>query len=195
VTDETIRFELSKMVGNISQRPSSVSAIKIDGKTAHQRMRAGEKVELPSREVTIESIDIHAIARGASSIEITVSVSCSAGTYIRAIARDLGDALEVGGHLTHLRRTRVAPFDIAECQSWESAEPIATSTGIARILPIRRLDPQELNEISFGRVISASPESGITAALTSAGDFAALLENKELSGVTMATPTLVSVKE
>ncbi len=195
VTDETIRFELSKMVGNISQRPSSVSAIKIDGKTAHQRMRAGEKVELPSREVNIESIDIHAIARGASSIEIMVSVSCSAGTYIRAIARDLGDALEVGGHLTHLRRTRVAPFDIAECQSWESAEPIATSTGISRILPIRRLDPQELNEISFGRVISASPESGITAALTSAGDFAALLENKELSGVTMATPTLVSVKE
>ena len=195
VTDETIRFELSKMVGNISQRPSSVSAIKIDGKTAHQRMRAGEKVELPSREVTIESIDIHAIARGASSIEITVSVSCSAGTYIRAIARELGDALEVGGHLTHLRRTRVAPFDIGECQSWESAEPIATSTGISRILPIRRLDPQELNEISFGRVISASPESGITAALTSAGDFAALLENKELSGVTMATPTLVSVKE
>jgi tRNA pseudouridine55 synthase len=195
VTDEMIRCELSKMVGNISQRPSSVSAIKIDGKTAHQRVRAGEKVELPSREVTIESIDIHAINRGASSIEISVSVTCSAGTYIRAIARDLGDALEVGGHLTHLRRTRVDPFDIAECQSWESAEPIATSTGIARILPIRRLDPQELNEISFGRVISASPESGITAALTSTGDFAALLENKELAGVTMATPTLVSVKE
>jgi len=195
VTDEMIRCELSKMVGNISQRPSSVSAIKIDGKTAHQRVRAGEKVELPSREVTIESIDIHAINRGASSIEISVSVTCSAGTYIRAIARDLGDALEVGGHLTHLRRTRVDPFDIAECQSWESAEPIATSTGIARILPIRRLDPQELNEISFGRVISASPESGITAGLTSTGDFAALLENKELAGVTMATPTLVSVKE
>jgi tRNA pseudouridine55 synthase len=195
VTDEMIRCELSKMVGNISQRPSSVSAIKIDGKTAHQRVRAGEKVELPSREVTIESIDIHAINRGASSIEISVSVTCSAGTYIRAIARDLGDALEVGGHLTHLRRTRVDPFDIAECQSWESAEPIATSAGIARILPIRRLDPQELNEISFGRVISASPESGITAGLTSTGDFAALLENKELAGVTMATPTLVSVKE
>lgn len=195
VTDEMIRCELSKMVGNISQRPSSVSAIKIGGKTAHQRVRAGEKVELPSREVTIESIDIHAINRGASSIEISVSVTCSAGTYIRAIARDLGDALEVGGHLTHLRRTRVDPFDIAECQSWESAEPIATSAGIARILPIRRLDPQELNEISFGRVISASPESGITAGLTSTGDFAALLENKELAGVTMATPTLVSVKE
>ena len=195
VTDEMIRRALSKMVGNISQRPSSVSAIKIGGKTAHQRVRAGEKVELPSREVTIESIDIHAIDRRASSIEISVSVTCSAGTYIRAIARDLGDALEVGGHLTHLRRTRVDPFDIAECQSWESAEPIATSAGIARILPIRRLVPQVLNEISFGRVISASPESGITAGLTSTGDFAALLENKELAGVTMATPTLVSVKE
>ena len=195
ITDSEIQEELAKMVGVISQRPSSVSAIKVGGKTGHERVRAGEEFELPSREVTITSIDIHSISRSDDSINIEISVICSSGTYIRAIARDLGDALGVGGHLTALRRTLISPFDIAECAEWESAEPITTAAGISRILPVRELQLQELNEISFGRTISASDLQGPVAALSSDGSFVALLENSTLGEHTLARPTLVSMKE
>ena len=195
IVDSQIQGELAKMIGTISQRPSSVSAIKVGGKTGHERVRAGEEFELPSREVTLTSIDIHSISRSNESIEIDVSVICSAGTYIRAIARDLGDALGVGGHLTALRRTLVSPFDIAECADWESAELISTAAGISRILPVREVDLQELNEISFGRTISASVSHGPVAALSSDGSFVALLENSTLGDHTLARPTLVSMKE
>ena len=195
IVDSQIQGELAKMVGTISQRPSSVSAIKVGGKTGHERVRAGEEFELPSREVTITSIDIQSISRSNESIEIDVSVICSAGTYIRAIARDLGDALGVGGHLTALRRTFVSPFEIAECADWESAEILSTAAGISRILPVREVDLQELNEISFGRTISASDSQGPVAALSSDGSFVALLENSTLGDHTLARPTLVSMKE
>ena len=194
ITDETLRATLATMVGNILQRPSSVSAIKVAGKTAHQRVRDGEVVELAARPVHVETIDIHAITRGDGWIEIEVSVRCSAGTYIRAIARDLGEALDVGGHLTTLRRTLVSPFELSECAPWEDAELISTASGIAKILPTRTLDAEELNEISFGRTIDANESERVTAALTQAGEFAALLENRELGKKKFATPTLVAVK-
>lgn len=195
VTDEDIARVLAEMVGTISQRPSSVSAIKVAGKTGHERVRAGEEFELPSREVTITSIDIHFITRSSDEISIELSVLCSAGTYIRAIARDLGEALGVGGHLTSLRRTLVSPFEIAVCEGWESATPISTAAGISKILPIRHLEPAEVNEISFGRTISANPSDGPYAALTGDGSFAALLENREINEKKLATPILVSMKE
>ena len=195
VTDSQILEELEKMVGVISQRPSSVSAIKVDGKTGHERVRAGEEFELPSRQVTITSIEILEIHRGDIAIEINIAVICSAGTYIRAIARDLGSRLGVGGHLTALRRTLVSPFALSECEPWESAMPIETAAGIARILPVRNLAPDELIEISFGRNIAANPASGPFAALGSDGSFCALLENRDLGDKTLAAPSLVSVKE
>jgi len=195
ITDEAIRSGLNAMVGTILQRPSSVSAIKVDGKTGHARVRSGEEFELPAREVTITSIDIHSIIRGDNFVSIDVSVLCSAGTYIRAIARDLGATLRVGGYLTSLRRTLVSPFGIAECEPWESAQILTTATGISRILPVRTITPAELLEISFGRVIASNSQEGTIAALTSDGSFAALLENKELGNKTFASPTLVSVKE
>ena len=98
ITDEMIRENLATMIGTIAQRPSSVSAVKIDGERAYDRVRAGEKVELPSRQVIITQLDISRIARIDSQIHIDIEVTCSAGTYIRAIARDCGDALGVGGH-------------------------------------------------------------------------------------------------
>jgi len=194
VSDDEIRSFLETQVGVIAQRPSSVSAIKVNGKSAHQRVRDGEVVDLPAREVTIEAIDIHAITRTETDISISVSVRCSAGTYIRSIARDLGEALDVGGHLTALRRTLVSPFAIDECKSWEDAELLSTATGISRILPTRTLDVEELNEISFGRAIGANSTEEVTAALNAAGDFAALLENRELGKKKFATPTLVALK-
>ena len=177
------------------QRPSSVSAIKIAGKTAHQRVRDGEEVEIPAREVTITRIEVKSISRLAQFIDVEVSVDASVGTYIRAIARDLGAVLKVGGHLTTLRRTLVSPFSLAECKSLELAEPISVATGISRILDVRTLDNNEQIEISFGRTIAASKSAGPVAALDSTGEFIALLLNKIEAGKEIATPILVSVKE
>jgi len=191
ITDAAIRTELEKFVGTIMQRPSSVSAIKIDGKRAHERVRSGEVVEIPAREVTIYSIDIAAI-RGS---DVDIVVTCSAGTYIRAIARDLGEALGVGGHLTSLRRTLVSPFAINECADLESSVVIPTADGISRMMPTRMLSSEELIEIGFGRTIACSESDGVVAALGLDGSFAALLENRDFAGKRLATPTLVAVKE
>ena len=191
LTDEAIRTELEKFVGTIMQRPSSVSAIKIDGKRAHERVRSGEVVEIPAREVSIYSIDIAAI-RGS---EVDIVVTCSAGTYIRAIARDLGEALGVGGHLTSLRRTLVSPFAINECADLESSVVIPTADGVSRMMPTRMLSSEELIEIGFGRTIASSESDGVVAALGLDGSFAALLENRDFAGKRLATPTLVAVKE
>lgn len=195
ISDEEIRTGLAQLTGTIMQKPSSVSAIKIDGKRAHERVRDGEQVDIPAREVTIESIEIINIARNGEFVDIDIRVKCSAGTYIRSIARDLGAALKVGGHLTSLRRTLVSPFVITECSDWESGEPISVASGISKILPTRTLDLAEMNEISFGRYLDLNPVAGVVAALSPAGEFAALLENKEVAGKSVCAPILVAVKE
>jgi tRNA pseudouridine55 synthase len=191
ITEEMIRSGLQRFVGIIMQRPSSVSAIKIDGKRAHERVRQGEAVEIPAREVRIEEISVREI-RGD---EVDVTVTCSAGTYIRAIARDLGDALHVGGHLTALRRTLVSPFGIEECNDLESGTLIATAVGVSRMMPTRSLSYEEVVEIGFGRTIGPSEQEVVVAALNTDGSFAALLENRDFAGKKLATPTLVAVKE
>jgi tRNA pseudouridine55 synthase len=185
VSDLDITRVLGTLVGTISQRPSSVSAIKVDG----------EEFELPSREVTISSITIHLIRRSELEIAVDISVTCSAGTYIRAIARDLGSVLGVGGHLTSLRRTLVSPFEISQCQGWEQAELVTTAVGIAKILPIRSLRPAEMNEISFGRTIESSLHEGTVAALSVEGSFVALLENRLVGTKLVASPILVCMKD
>lgn len=195
ISKEVILEELAKFVGKIQQRPSSVSAIKVDGKTAHERVRAGETVELPAREVEITKIEIKEIRNVDSFIDIEVFVTCSAGTYIRAIARDLGQSLNAGGHLTSLRRTLVSPFDISECLDLESAELISSAEGISRIFTTRTLDFSELNEISFGRTISPNSSEAPTAGLNQQGEFSCLLLNQEIAGKILARPILVSMKE
>jgi tRNA pseudouridine55 synthase len=195
ISEVQIREGIKKFIGNIAQKPSSVSAIKIDGKRAHERVRDGEVVDIPAREVNISEIDVLSITAVGEFIDVQVVVTCSAGTYIRAIARDLGDLLKVGGHLTSLRRTLVSPFDITECSELDGNNLISVASGISRILPIRTIDFAEANEISFGRVIPASNKNGAVAALDQSGEFVALLLDKEIDGKFVATPTLVSVKE
>ena len=195
ITEELIKDGLATFVGNIQQKPSSVSAIKIDGKTAHQRVREGEVVDLPARAVTISKIDVLSIEFLEQAILVRVIVDCSAGTYIRAIARDLGNLLKVGGHLTSLRRTLVSPFDFSEAGGIEESEIIDTADGIGRVLPTRALSFEEMSEISFGRSISANLEDGIFAALSPSGSFAALVENKDSGGKAVAAPKLVAVQE
>ncbi len=184
ITDEQIHSALASMRGVISQRPSSVSAVKVDGKRAHERVRAGEVFELASREVTISQLDVLEIRRSAVAIQIDIEVTCSAGTFIRAIARDLGATLNVGGHLTHLRRTRVASFGEDVANSFERFKSGDFETlgliDVARsIFKVRELTLEEAQELSFGRKISASPLTGIYAAISTSNELIALLENRD----------------
>ena len=191
ITDSQIKEQLAGFVGNIKQRPSSVSAIKIDGKSAHARVRAGEDVDIPERDVTIDEIEVKQISHLASSIEIDLSVTCSAGTYIRAIARDLGEKLEVGGHLTQLRRTLVSPFTLEQCKDIADAQLISIAEVIEKLFPIRRLDFSESREILFGRTVDQNQQTGVVAALDAQGEFLALLENKAQGSKIIAAPILV----
>ena len=191
ITDSQIKEQLARFVGNIKQRPSSVSAIKIDGKSAHARVRAGEDVDIPERDITIDEIEVKQISHLASSIEIDLSVTCSAGTYIRAIARDLGEKLEVGGHLTQLRRTLVSPFTLEQCKDIADAQLISIAEVIEKLFPIRRLDFSESREILFGRTIDQNQQTGVVAALDAQGEFLALLENKAQGSKIIAAPILV----
>ena len=191
ITDSQIKEQLAGFVGNIKKRPSSVSAIKIDGKSAHARVRAGEDVDIPERDITIDEIEVKQISHLASSIEIDLSVTCSAGTYIRAIARDLGEKLEVGGHLTQLRRTLVSPFTLEQCKDIADAQLISIAEVIEKLFPIRRLDFSESREILFGRTIDQNQQTGVVAALDAQGEFLALLENKAQGSKIIAAPILV----
>jgi tRNA pseudouridine55 synthase len=184
VTDEMIRESLASMIGTIAQRPSSVSAVKIDGERAYDRVRAGEKVELPSRQVTITQLDITRIERIDNQIHIDIEVTCSAGTYIRAIARDCGDALGVGGHLSALRRTRVGAFDLAQSISLAQLKdaqftPLSLVSLAAQTFPVRNLALDEVLELSFGRALSTNPSNEIFAGISGDNRLIALLANRD----------------
>ena len=117
VTDDAIAAGIADLTGDIEQVPSTVSAIKVAGRRAYDLARAGEEVELKARRVTVSRFDVRALRRGEGVVELDVVVDCTSGTYIRALARDLGRALGVGGHLTMLRRTRIGAFDVAAAAS------------------------------------------------------------------------------
>ena len=191
ISDEQIKLDLNKFIGEIKQRPSSVSAIKIDGKTAHARVRAGESVEIAERDVNIYELVIKEIRHLPDAIEVDILVTCSAGTYIRAIARDLGAVLKTGGHLTYLRRTMVSPFVIDQCKQIKDADLIPIGDAVEKLFPIRKLELSQSKEISFGRVIEQNSSEGVFAALDNQGNFVALLENKLQGSQIVAAPILV----
>ncbi|TAL45280.1 MAG: tRNA pseudouridine(55) synthase TruB [Salinibacterium sp.] len=122
VTDELVAAGIRNLTGAISQRPSAVSAIKVDGKRAYALVREGVEVELASRSVTVSAFEVLGVERG-EWLDVRVRVECSSGTYIRALARDLGEALGVGGHLRALRRTRIGPFTVAEASALDDSLP------------------------------------------------------------------------
>jgi len=182
VTDEQIHAELNTMRGTIMQRPSSVSAVKVDGERAYDRVRAGEVVVLASREVTISQLDVLVIRRSGTKIEIDIEVTCSAGTYIRSIARDCGEALKVGGHLSVLRRTRVAGFGLDGAVSLAALKAGEFSTldlsDVARsTFPVRDISLDEKLELSFGRTLTPNSTEGIHAGISSSNELIALLSN------------------
>ena len=182
VSDEDIKRILATMVGEIMQRPTNVSAIKIDGKRAYDRARSGEEFELPARKVTISQLDILDIRRKEETTLVDIAVTCSAGTYIRAIARDLGAELKVGGHLNVLRRIRVAGFtldksvDIAQLKGGNFSTLDLADVARATFA-VRELSHDEVRELSFGRPLAANAGDEIFAALSPDNRLIALLKN------------------
>lgn len=189
VTLDQINQELAKLRGIIQQVPSAVSAIKVNGEKAYDRVRAGEVFELKSRQVTISRLDVIGdVRREDNFIDIDVIVDCSSGTYIRAIARDLGEALGVGGHLTSLRRSRIGSFDVKNAillAGFEGSLPILKSVeAVNSVLPTLEITSEETLAIRQGKRIAHHLDE-ITA-LTCQGVLVAVAEsagNKSLKSL------------
>ena len=183
VTEEQIRAGAARLTGEILQVPSSVSAIKIAGQRSYARVRAGESVELEARPVTIHSFEIHEIRRerGGRVLDVDVTVRCSSGTCVRALARDLGADLGLGGHLTALRRTQVGPYGIESARTLEQLaqhlEILPLGDAARALLPARELSTDEAVELSFGRRIAPSGRDEVTAAFAPDGTLVALLKD------------------
>ncbi len=198
--DDAVRAALAAQTGALQQVPSAVSAVKVDGRRSYDRVRAGETVELTPRSVTVHRLQVHRVTRpGPDLVDVDVTVECTAGTYIRAIARDAGAALGVGGHLTALRRTASGPFAVAEAGTVEdSAASLVAGGGpgflgltqAARLVfPERRLSAEEARALGYGQRIPATGAAGLHAAVDPAGRLAALVEDAgQTARVTVGFP-------
>ncbi|PFG33529.1 tRNA pseudouridine(55) synthase TruB [Sanguibacter antarcticus] len=193
VTDEAVRASVTELTGAILQVPSAVSAVKVDGKRAYARVRAGETVELTSRPVTISRFDVEDVRRethdGSAVVDVDVTVVCSSGTYVRALARDMGVALGCGGHLTALRRTRVGGYTVSGARTLEDLAAEVERDGTVHVMPladaararfpVRDLTDDETRDLGHGRRLTSScPTETVTVAAVSAGGtLVALLED------------------
>ncbi|HET6531618.1 MAG TPA: tRNA pseudouridine(55) synthase TruB [Actinoplanes sp.] len=186
VTDDAIRAGLAAQVGEIDQVPSSVSAIKVDGQRAYRRVREGAEVVLPARRVTVHRLDVLDIRRAGDRVDLDIDVTCSSGTYIRAIARDLGTALGVGGHLTALRRTAVGGLTLAEAVTLEELEqrapdvvglPLADAA--RRAFPERVATAEEARVLSHGGPLAPAGIPGPYAVFDPAGTLLAIVSERD----------------
>ena len=179
VPEDVVRSELARFVGDIEQVPTAVSAVKVDGQRAYARVRAGEQVELKARPVTIHELVVHEVALP----DVRISVRCSSGTYIRAIARDLGVALGTGGHLAALRRTAVGSFDLSAARTLDELSDDFAVVPIARAerasFPVVDLDEEQAADVRFGRALDlVLPAAGPHAVFAPDGEFLALYEQR-----------------
>lgn len=214
VDDARILAGIDALTGDILQRPSSVSAIRIDGRRAYERVRAGEAVELPARPVTITAFDVLGVRHeteptGEPVIDVDVRVECTSGTYVRALARDLGDALGIGGFLTVLRRTRIGPFSVADAmavRSYERDAPV-DETVLARLVtpaaaagathPVVTVDAVAARDLADGKRIPLTADEGAEVAVVDDGGclvgIARVVDGR--ARVVMNMPTEPAVKE
>jgi len=183
LTAAGVSAALVPLTGAIRQVPSSVSAIRVDGKRAYTLAREGEIVELAARSVTVSALEVLGLRREAHFYDLDVRVRCSSGTYIRAIARDLGAALGVGGHLTALRRSMIGPFSVADAADLESldvaAALIAPAAIAAALFPVFALDAEQAVDLGHGkRLVAERPAGrpGPVAAIAPDGRLVGLLE-------------------
>ncbi|MFJ8202975.1 MULTISPECIES: tRNA pseudouridine(55) synthase TruB [Micromonospora] len=187
VTDDGVRAALAALTGEIDQVPSAVSAIKINGQRAYKRVRDGETVELPARRVTVSRLDVRAIRRDVPDVvDVDVEVTCSSGTYIRALARDAGAALGVGGHLTALRRTAVGGFTLAEAATLDELEQRAPDVvnlpldaAAARFFPRRDATADETRVLSHGGPLTPAGITGPYAVFDPAGGLIAIVSERD----------------
>ncbi|MBV5244620.1 tRNA pseudouridine(55) synthase TruB [Mycolicibacterium sp. PAM1] len=182
VTDEQIERAIAPLRGAIEQVPSAVSAIKIAGKRAYQMVRDGEQVEIPARPVRIDRFEVLAVRRNGDVVDVDVVVDCSSGTYIRALARDVGAALGVGGHLTALRRTRVGGFGLDQARTLEQLADAAELSysldeACLHAFPRRELTAAEVVDAGHGRSLAPAGIDGVYAATAPDGRVMALLED------------------
>ena len=185
VDDDAVDAGIAELTGPISQVPTTVSAIKVDGRRAYDLAREGVEVELKARDVVVSEFAVlgrrDTVVDGVAVRDLDVRVSCSSGTYVRALARDLGAALGVGGHLTALRRTRVGSFDVADAAVLEGIEVepalLAPAAVASSLFPVWSMTPDEATDLGHGKRPAAGlPDTeGPVAAVTAAGDLAGLV--------------------
>jgi len=181
VTAAAVAAGTAALTGPILQRPSSVSAIKVDGRRAYALVREGEQVELAERPVTISEFAVLETRRTDGWLDLDVRVACSSGTYIRALARDLGESLGTGGHLTVLRRTRIGPFGVASASSLDDdlAAHMLEPADVASTL-FERVDltPEQAVDLGHGkRIALGTTGAGTLAAVAPDGRLVGLVEN------------------
>lgn len=196
VTDDALVKGVAALTGDILQRPSAVSAIKIDGKRAYARVRGGEEVELPERPVTVSRFDVVDVRRAAAVVDVDVRVDVSSGTYVRALARDLGAGLGVGGHLTALRRTRVGGLDLSRArtleelgalvEAGETLPRVSLAEAAAATLPVLEVSDDDARALGYGQFIDAIID-GPTVAIARGPRAIAVIEPKGAR----AKPTVV----
>ena len=171
--------EVAALTGELAQVPSAYSAVKVQGRRAYDRARAGEEVELAPRAVTVTRFELLAERRAASVVDLDAVIECSSGTYVRALARDLGAALGVGGHLTALRREAIGPFEVRDAVALDavtSAALVAPAAIARRLLPVVELDEARAADLRHGRRVRLEvADAPVVAAIAPAGGLAGLV--------------------
>jgi tRNA pseudouridine55 synthase len=192
--DGTVTAAMEQLTGAVLQVPSAVSAIKVHGERAYKRVREGAEVELAARPVTVSRFEAVGLDRPSDELlDVQVEVECSSGTYVRALARDLGAALGVGGHLTALRRTRVGPFTLAAAVTLDElaalGDPVTLplAEAVRAAMPVRDLTEAQARALSYGQAIDAAGLTGTYGGLAPDGTVAALLVEE----LDQARPVLV----
>jgi tRNA pseudouridine55 synthase len=180
LSEQAIRAGIAALTGSIEQVPSAVSAVKVAGKRAYAMARAGERVQLAARPVTVSRFELLELRRDAGVTDLDVLVECGGGTYVRALARDLGAGLGVGGHLTALRRTQVGPFglDTARTLDQLAEQPTLSADldqAVATAFPHRDVDAEQAKVLSNGGRLPAAGLAGTSAAFDPQGHAVALL--------------------
>jgi tRNA pseudouridine55 synthase len=182
LTEATIAAAIAGLRGDIMQVPSTVSAIKVGGQRAYRVAREGHTVELAARPVRIDRFEMLALQRHGRLIDLDVAVDCSSGTYIRALARDLGEAMTVGGHLTALRRTRVGRFGLDQARSLDQLAErpqlsLTLDEACLQMFPRRHLTAEEADAAANGRTLTPAGIDGVYTAQDADGRVIALLRD------------------
>ena len=183
LSEAAVRAAMQPLSGDLEQVPSAVSAIKVDGRRAYQRVRDGETVTLAPRSVRVTEFNLLRCVRSGPYVDADVHVSCSSGTYVRALARDLGESLGVGGHLTALRRTRVGPFRLADgCGLDDLPSPLTVAMlplgrAATQFLPERVLGVEDASRVRHGVPPGPSGTPGPVALLDPTGALLAVAQD------------------